>query len=234
MLLERTAVESMADAELPAAIVLLSAESEKREKGRPRHEKAEPSKRNKGDPRCPECKARLMRDGRRRGGVRPYRRPKRGRRCSDASNASLSSSKLTPSKIRSILTMMAMDCPGWAIAEIADANPKTAQPWFDRCLDAATERSMGSRLSGRVWIDGMGFAPTRASGLADGVWATYAGKIARDACVEAAFDPSRRAFCRLYSGKLGFPTKAMAADRLSGRMEPKSLPTHGVAGSTTA
>lgn len=63
----------MADAELPAAIALLSAESEKREKESARPEKAEPSKRNKGDPRCPGCKVRLMRDGRRRGGVGPHR-----------------------------------------------------------------------------------------------------------------------------------------------------------------
>lgn len=124
------------------------------------------------------------------------------------------------------MTPIALDCPGWVIAEIADANPKTAQLWFERCLDAAAEWSMGSRLSGHVRIDGMGFAPTSASGLADGVWTTYVGKIAGDACTEVAFDPSRRAFCHLYSGKLVSLTKAMAADCLSGRMEPKSLPTH--------
>lgn len=231
MLLERTTVESMTDAELSAAIALLSAESAKREKERARHEKAELSKRNKGDPRCPECKARLMRDGRRRDGVRSYRCPKCGRRCSDASNTSLSSSKLTPRKIRAILTLIALDCPGWVIAEIADVNPKTAQFWFDRCLDAATEWSMGPKLSGHVWIDEMRFAPTRASGLVDGVWTTYAGKIARDAYMEVAFDSNRRAFCHLYSGKLGSPTKAMVTDCLSGRIEPKSLLTHDGAGS---
>lgn len=90
---------------------------------------------------------------------------------------------------------------------------------------------MGPRLSGHVWIDGMGFAPTRASGLADGVWTAYAGKIAKDACMEAAFDSNRRAFCRLYSGKLGSPTKAMVTDCLSGRIEPRSPPTRDGAGS---
>ena len=99
----------MTDAELSAAIALLSAESAKREKERARHVKAELSKRNKRDPRCPECKARLMRDGRRRDGVRSYRCPKCGRRYSDASNTSLSSSKLTPSKIRAILTLITLD-----------------------------------------------------------------------------------------------------------------------------
>ena len=47
MLLERTAVESMADAELSAAIAPLSAESERRERETSRHEKAGLSKRNK-------------------------------------------------------------------------------------------------------------------------------------------------------------------------------------------
>ena len=159
-------------------------------------------------------KPRLMRDGRRRDGVGSYRCPKCRRRCSDASNASLSSSKLTPRKIRAILTLITLDCPCWVIAEIADANPKTAQFWFGRCLDAAEEWSMGSKLSGHVWIDEMRFAPTRASGSADGGWATYAGKIARDACVEAAFDSSGRGFCHLYAKKLGTPTKAAATEGL--------------------
>ena len=84
MLLERTAVESMADAELSAAIAPLSAESERRERERSRHEKAGLSKRNKREPRCPECKVRLMRDGkkarrgwfpqRNREGALPFRR----------------------------------------------------------------------------------------------------------------------------------------------------------------
>ena len=129
------------------------------------------------------------------------------------------------------LEHVAFHCPCWVIAEIADVNPKTAQFWFDRCLDAATEWSMGSKLSGHVWIDEMRFAPTRASGLVDGVWTTYAGKIARDAYLEVAFDSNRRAFCHLYSGKLGSPTKAMVTDCLSGRIEPKSLLTHDGAGS---
>ena len=225
-MLDRNTVSQMTDGEISAAVALLSAESERRERERSRHEKAGLSKSNKMDPRCPECKARLMGDGKRHDGVARYECPKCHRHYSDASNTSLSSSKLTPSKIRAILTLIALDCPGWVIAEIADVNPKTAQFWFDRCLDAATEWSMGSRLSGHVWIDEMRFAPTRASGFVDGVWTTYAGKIAKDAYMEVAFDSSGRGFCHLYAKKLGSPTKAMVTDCLSGRIEPKSLLTH--------
>lgn len=90
---------------------------------------------------------------------------------------------------------------------------------------------MGSKLSGHVWIDEMRFAPTRASGLVDGVWATCAEKIARGACMEAAFDSSGRGFCHLYAKKLGTPTKAAVTECLSNRIEPKSLLTHDGAGS---
>ena len=41
----------------------------------------------------------------------------------------------------------------------------------------------------------MRFAPTRASGFVDGVWTTYAGRIARDAYMEVAFDSGGRGFC---------------------------------------
>ena len=225
-MLDRNTVSQMTDGEISAAVALLSAESERRERERSRHEKAGLSKRNRRDPRCPECKARLMGDGKRHDGVARYECPKCRRHYSDASNTSLSSSKLTPSKIRAILTLITLDCPCWVIAEIADVNPKTAQFWFDRCLDAATEWSKASRLSGHVWIDEMRFAPTRASGLVDGVWTTYAGKIAKDAYMEVAFDSSCRAFCHLYAKKLGSPTKAMVTDCLSDRIEPKSLLTH--------
>ena len=59
----------MADAELSAAITPLSAESERRKRERSRHEKAGLSKRNEREPRCPECKVRLMRDGKRHDGA---------------------------------------------------------------------------------------------------------------------------------------------------------------------
>ena len=129
----------MTDGEISAAIAPLSAESERRKRERSRHEKAGLSKRNEREPRCPECKVRLMRDGKRHDGVARYECPKCHRHYSDASNASLSPSKLTPRKIRAILTLITLDCPCWVIAEIADVNQKTAQFWFDRCLDAVTE-----------------------------------------------------------------------------------------------
>ena len=231
MLLERTAVESMTDDELSSALSLVRSEAERRERERARHEKAALSRRNKRDLRCPECKAPLMRDGRRRDGVGSYECPKCHRHYSDASGTSLSSSKLTPAKIRAILTLITLDCPDWVIAEIAGVNPKTAQFWVDRCLDAATEWSMESQLSGHVWIDEMRFAPTRASGFVEGVWTTYAGTIAKDAYMEVAFDSGGRGFCSLYAGKLGSPTKAMVTECLRGRIRPGSTLTHDGASS---
>ena len=224
--MDRSTVSQMTDDEIAAALSLLSAESERRERERSRFEKARLSKRDKRDPRCPECKVSLMADGRRHDGVARYECPKCHRHYSDASNTSLSSSKLTPRKIRAILTLIALDCPCWVIAEIAGVNAKTAQFWTDRCLDAATEWSAGSKLSGHVWIDEMRFAPTRATGFVDGIWTTYAGRIAKDAYMEVAFDASGRGFCRLYASKLGTPSKAMVTDCLSNRIEPKSLLTH--------
>lgn len=230
-MLDRNTVSQMTDGEISAAIALLSAESERRERERSRHEKAGLSKSNKRDPRCPECKARLMGDGRRHDGVARYECPKCHRHYSDASNTSLSSSKLTPRKIRALLALITLDCPCWVVAEIAGVNAKTAQFWTDRCLDAATEWSMGSKLSGHVWIDEMRFAPTRASGFVDGVWTTYAGRIAKDAYMEVAFDSGGRGFCHLYAKKLGTPTKAAVTECLSDRIEPKSLLTHDGASS---
>ena len=150
---DKTAVSSMSDDEITSALSLLSAESERRERERSRFEKARLSKRNKRDPRCPECKVSLMADGRRHDGVARYECPKCGRHFSDSSSTSLSSSKLTPGRIRAILTLITMDCPDWVVAEIAGVNEKTAQFWVDRCLDAASEWSNASKLSGRVWID---------------------------------------------------------------------------------
>lgn len=230
-MLDKAAVSSMTDDELGAALSSLSAESERRERERARFEKAELSKRNKRDPRCPGCKAPLVRDGRRHDGVARYECPRCGRHYSDSSATSLSSSKLTPSRIRAILTLITLDCPDWVVAEIAGVNAKTAQYWVDRCLDAASEWSTASKLSGHVWIDEMRFAPTRAAGLVDGVWTTYAGKIAKDAYMEIAFDATGRGFCHLFSEKLGMPTRAMVTGCLAGRIEPGSKLTHDGAAS---
>ena len=225
-MLDENTVIGMSDEQLSAAIALLSAEAERRDKEESRHAKAGLSRECKRDLRCPKCHAPLARDGNRRDGVARYECPKCRRHFSDSSNTSLSSSKLTPRKIRELLTLIALDCPGWVIAEIAGVNPKTAQYWIDRCLDASQKWAEESRLSGRVWIDEMRFAPARAHGSVDGVWTTYRGKIAKDAYMEIAFDWSGRGFCRLYAEKLGMPTKAMVADCLAGRVEPGSTLTH--------
>jgi hypothetical protein len=122
--------------------------------------------------------------------------------------------------------MVMLGSPDWVIARICRVDGKTAQYWRDRCLDAAVGWSKESALSGHVWIDEMRFAPTRASGSVDGVWETYAGRISRDAYMEAAFDSSGHGFCEAYA-KLGMPRGGSILQCLKGRVEEGSKLTHG-------
>ena len=85
--------------------------------------------------------------------------------------------------------------------------------------------SRESALSGHVWIDEMGFAPTRASGFVDGVWETYVGRISKDANMEVAFDSSGRGFCEVY-GKLGMSYGSSVLRCLEGRVKEGSKLTH--------
>ena len=163
--------------------------------------------------------------GRRCDGAQRYRCPGCGRAFSDASLTALSGSKLTPGKIRSIVAMVMLGSPDWAVAWICRVDAKTAQYWRDRCLDAAKGWSKESKLSGHVWIDEMRFAPTRASGFVDGVRETYAGRISRDAYMEVAFDSSGRGFCETY-GKLGTPYASSVLRCLEGRVAEGSKLTH--------
>ena len=155
---------------------------------------------NRRDPRCPSCGSRLHKDGIRADGAPSYACPSCGRKSSDSTGTSLSSSELGVDKIRDIVTLVVMDCPDWVIAHIVGVNIKTAQYWADRCLDAAVKWSAESRLSGHLWFDEMRFASARASGLGAGVWTTYAGKIARDAYMEVALDGSG-GFCKAFYEK---------------------------------
>ena len=218
----------MTDAELSAALAALEEESLRREKRRARFEKADLSRRNKRDLRCPRCGAALRKDGKRSDGVQAYECPECGKRCSDASGTSLASSKITTGMIMKIVTMVMLDCPVWVISRIVGVDQKTAQFWRDRCLDAASEWSAESKLSGHVWIDEMRFAPTRASGFVDGVWTTYAGKLAKDLYMEVALDSKGNGFCEVYR-KSGMPTKAMVARSLADRVAAGSKLTHDAA-----
>lgn len=121
--------------------------------------------------------------------------------------------------------MVMLDCPDWVVAWICRADVKTAQCWRDRCLDAAQAWSRESKLSGHVWMDETGFAPTRATGFVDGVWTTYGGKIAMDTCMEVAFDSGGQGFCKVYE-RLGMPTRAMVWECCKGRISEGSTLTH--------
>lgn len=189
-----------ADGELDQAISLLCKERERRCRIAAPSEKARLASANRRDPRCPSCGSRLHKDGIRADGAPSYACPSCGRKSSDSTGTSLSSSKLGVDKIRDIVTLVVMDCPDWVIAHIVGVNIKTAQYWADRCLDALVKWSAESRLSGHLWFDEMRFAPARASGLGAGVWTTYAGKIARDAYMEVAFDGSG-GFCKVFYEK---------------------------------
>ncbi len=179
----------------------------------------------KRDPRCPDCHCRLRKDGRRKDGAQRYECPVCGRHSCDTTATSLPSSKISLETMRKTVTPIFLDCPDWVIAWILGIDQKTAQFWRDGCLDASQEWSEESALSGHVWIDEMRFAPTRASGFVDGVWTTYAGKIAKDAYLEIAFD-GKGGFCKLYSERLGMPTRGMVLGALGGRIAKGSKLTH--------
>lgn len=218
-------IEGCADGELDQAISLLCEERERRCRIAAPSEKAGLARANRRDPRCPSCGSRLHKDGIRADGAQSYACPSCGRKSSDSTGTSLSSSKLGVEGIRRVITLICMDCPDWVIADIAGVNIKTAQFWVDRCLDAAVRWSAESRLSGHLWFDEMRFAPTRASGLEAGVWTTYVGKIARDAYMEVAFDGSG-GFCKVFYEKLGTPSRDMILGAFAGRVEPGSTATH--------
>jgi len=223
-------IDGCPDAELDFVIDLLTAERERRERASARFEKARLARSGKRDLRCPDCGETLRRDGKRGDGVVQYECPKCGRKFCDASNSSLSASKLPVGKIRSVVTMIAMDCPDWVVAEVAGVNIKTVQFWVDRCLDAAVAWSKEAKLSKHFWFDEMRFAPTRATGFEDGVWTTYAGKIAKDSYMEVAFD-GRTGFCHVFYDKLGTPTRDMIAKAFEGRVVEGSKATHDGASS---
>ena len=219
-------VSRLSDEELAALAEIVSEESKKRERESAKFAKGLKARAMKRDPRCPKCAAKLWRDGKRKDGVQTYVCPVCGKKSCDASGTSLASSKLTMPTIEKTITLIMLDCPNWVVSWILGIDQKTAQFWRDRCLDASQKWSAESTLSKHVWIGEMRFAPTRASGFVDGVWSTYAGKIAKDAYLEVAFDCGGSGFCRLFAEKLGTPTRDMVAEALEGRIAKGSKLTH--------
>lgn len=219
-------IMSLSDEDLAALHEAISHEIERRDKIASPLAKADVANANKRDLMCPSCGVRLSKNGRRKDGVQTYVCPMCHAKSSGASNTSLASSKLPLGTIRKIVTLTMLDCPDWVISYILGISEKTAQFWKDRCLDSANEWSMESKLSGHVWIDEMRFAPTRASGFVDGIWTTYAGKIAKDAYMEVAIDSKGSGLCRFFSEKLGTPTRRMVLSALSEMIEKGSTLTH--------
>lgn len=214
----------LSDSELRALEADVAAEREKRERLSAKFDKGRAARASKRDLRCPKCAVRLWKDGKRKDGVQTYVCPVCGAKSCDSSNTSLASSKLTMPTIEKVIALIMLDCPDWVVAWILGISQKTAQFWRDRCLDASSEWSMESKLSGHVWIDEMRFAPIRADAV--GACRTYRGKIAKDAYLEVAFDSSGNGFCKLHSEKLGMPTREMVLGALGGRIEEGSLLTH--------
>ena len=219
-------IAALSDGDLADLREAVAKELLKREKAASKAKKAELAKANKRDPRCPECHVPLRKDGKAEGGVQRCECPVCGKHSRDSSGTSLSSSELPVSAIEKAVALIVLDCPDWVISWVLGIDRKTAQFWRDRCLDAASEWSAESKLSGHVWIDEMRFAPTRAGGFADGVWTTYSGRMAKDAYLEVAFDSKGDGCCRLYRGKLGMPTKKMVLKALGDKMEEGSRLTH--------
>lgn len=225
-ILTKEELSALSDEELSQLLSSLKSEKAAREKKKSCVQKGEVAKSMKRDLRCPNCLCRLRKDGRRKDGAQRYECPVCGRHSCDTTCTSLSSSKLSLATIQKVITLIFLDCPDWVISWILGIDQKTAQFWRDRCLDASQKWSAESMLSKHVWIDEMRFAPTRAGGFVDGVWTTYAGKIAKDAYLEIAFDSGGGGFCKLYSEKLGMPTRDMVAEALGGRIAKGSKLTH--------
>ena len=225
-ILTKEELSTLSDEELSQLLSSLKSEKAAREKKKSCVQKGEVAKSMKRDLRCPNCLCRLRKDGRRKDGAQRYEGPFCGRHSCDTTCTSLSSSKLSLATIQKVITLIFLDCPDWVISWILGIDQKTAQFWRDRCLDASQKWSAESMLSNHVWIDEMRFAPTRAGGFVDGVWTTYAGKIAKDAYLEIAFDSGGGGFCKLYSEKLGIPTRDMVVEALGGRIAKGSKLTH--------
>lgn len=206
------------DAQLAALYEAVAYEVGAREKEASRIGKSEAAKASKRQTVCPKCGLPPTRKGKADGVQLLYCR-RCGLAFSESTATALHMSKLPLGKIRLIVTLIMLDCPDWAIKRIAGVNVKTAQYWRDRCLDAATEWSMRSKLSGHVWMDEMRFAPNRSEGLVGGVWVTYAGKIAKDYYMEVAVDGSGQGFCHVYYEKSGTPTREMILSAVGDRIE---------------
>lgn len=163
---------------------------------------------------CPKCSARLWKDGKRRGGVQAYVCPVCGPKSCGSASTSLASSKLTMPMMEKAMAPIMLGCPDWVVAWIFGISQKTAQFWRGGCLDASLRWSAESRLSGHVRIGEVRFAPAGAAGLAKGAWTTYAGRMAKGACLEVASDAGGNGFCKLRSDKLGTPARGMVLDAL--------------------
>jgi transposase-like protein len=212
-MLTRDEASALTDADSESLSGALANEEERRAEAAAKLGKAAmPGKARRGL-RCPACHSPPRLDGRGACGAQRCRRPSCGGRFPDASATSLAGSKLTPERIRSIVAMVMLGSPDWAVARVCRVDGKTAQYWRDRCLDAAEGWSGESALSGHVWIGEMRFAPTRASGFVDGVWEAYVGRISRDACTEAAFDSAGHGFRQVCARLEARPRRGPAPQR---------------------
>lgn len=126
---------SMSAGELDALIA--DAEKEKAKRSSEPVGKHPAAKEAKRDPRCPECKAALWKNGKRKSdGVQSYVCPSCGRKSCDTTDTSLHSSKVSLGKIRLITTLVMFDLPTWTVSRFAGVTEETAGCWRDRCLDA--------------------------------------------------------------------------------------------------
>lgn len=211
---------SATDEELRLASEAIGEEIIRRERRRASTERHGLSAKNRRVLMCPRCGGRLRRNGKGR-----YACANCGATSNASTGTSLAAAKLTPSKIRKIIALTLLDCPVRVVGWIADVDPKTAQFWRDRCLDAAMEWSAESNLSKHVWIDEMMFVPARAAGIADDVRLTNGGKLAKEACLGIAVDSSGQAVCKLYPGS-GTPRAKEICLAFAKRIEPGSELTH--------
>lgn len=220
-MLTKPEIESFSDEELDSLKELL--EEEFRRRALPETaQKQILARMNRRDLRCPVCKSKLQKDGKRKDGVQVYFCPICRKHYSDTTGSSLSTSKLKTEKIREIITLVMLGCPDWVIAVLAKISDKTAQFWRDRCLDAADAWADEGKLSGKIYLDEMLFSPSRAE---EKPRKTADGTYSKSVYLSVAFDSKGHGFCYKYD-KPGTPTEASVFKALGERIEPGSRLIH--------
>ena len=227
--------DSLSDNELFAFIERLTLIADQRRIVISKAHKQKLSHANKVKFCCPRCGEEAVKNGKKKDGTQLYRcrNPECLHQFVSTSGTSFSSSKLTDTKIKQIVTLVLLGCPAWVIAWIAETAVKTVAFWRDRCLDAAKEWADEAVLSDHAWFDEMEFSPNRADEGANGngwVKNKTTGRYRKEIQVVIAFDEHGEGFAKVLSKK-GHTSFREIKEAMGGRVREKTILTHDAAAS---